>query len=213
MSRGMLDLEAEYYLPSVLAMRQSGNLYFYCSNNPILYYDTSGEFINIALGAVFGGIVGGISASLSGTNVWNGVISGTIGGSIAGFGLEIGTLGIVVITAASGGAVSNLINQWLGGTQFKDLDFASVATSASISGVAGIASFGLNSLVNSAFSSGVDIANSSTSTLQQKLIQSLTEAKEQPIKTILTQWLSNRYIEIPKWIAEVVFNDTNGGRK
>ena len=90
MSRGLLDLEAEYYLPSVLAMRQSGNLYLYCANNPVFYVDPNGNFIIVAklvnsgLSAVKGGIIGGITYYINGRSILEGATNGAVSGAVEG---------------------------------------------------------------------------------------------------------------------------------
>jgi len=118
MSRGLLDLEAEYYLPSVLAMRQSGNLYAYCMNDPVGYTDSSGMFIIstsalvIAGGALLlgglGGFAGNYIADKRGASGWDkaGYIAG---GAVIG-GIGGGALGAIaapaVITATGVSEIS-----------------------------------------------------------------------------------------------------------
>jgi len=111
MSRGMLDLEAEYYLPSVLATRQSGNLYIYCINDPIRCIDPSGEGAILAwlvangvkiLGSTFfDGIVTGITYSVSNRSFWAGLVNGGVSGLTTGvasafFGVPGDILGAAV---------------------------------------------------------------------------------------------------------------------
>ena len=85
MSRGLLDLEAEYYLPSVLAMRQSGNLYSYCVNSPVFFYDPDGQLAIVA-GIGSSGILGSIGAIIT-----NPYIAGTalVGTTVAWGGAKL----------------------------------------------------------------------------------------------------------------------------
>jgi hypothetical protein len=40
----VVEVKTETRTPDILAIIQSGNLYMYCGNNPIMYEDPSGEF-------------------------------------------------------------------------------------------------------------------------------------------------------------------------
>jgi hypothetical protein len=64
------------------------NLYRYCGNNPVIYYDPSGQWATTVFGAVAGGVGGFISGYAQGG--WSGgVIGGVIG---AGVGAAVGTV-------------------------------------------------------------------------------------------------------------------------
>ena len=87
-----LGLNLYSYAPQLSAIRQSGNLYVYCVNNPVLYQDPTGESIilaSILIGAAIGAILGGVGgAVLSNAQLgyvdWNWVAIGSIGGGILG---------------------------------------------------------------------------------------------------------------------------------
>ena len=54
-------LTAYTYVPQISAIMQSGNLYVYAVNNPVLYCDPSGDIVISALGWLFiGAFVGAI---------------------------------------------------------------------------------------------------------------------------------------------------------
>ena len=87
------------------------NMYAYCSNNPIMGTDPSGEgwlgaLVGGACGAVVGGVFGFLSAATSGSNLAagfttglvNGAICGAVGGSIAE---DIATFGLSSIGTAT----------------------------------------------------------------------------------------------------------------
>ena len=40
------------------AIRQSGNLYTYCINSPIIFVDSNGEWVHILIGVVVGAVIG-----------------------------------------------------------------------------------------------------------------------------------------------------------
>ena len=42
------------------------NLYSYCGNNPVMYADPEGKFINTIIGGILGALIGGITALISG---------------------------------------------------------------------------------------------------------------------------------------------------
>jgi len=68
---------------------QAYNLFAYCSNNPIMYTDATGNSITalliaVAIGAVFGGIYGGVSAYGNGQNVAAGILIGAVVGGATG---------------------------------------------------------------------------------------------------------------------------------
>ena len=109
LSRGLLN-DAAYYLPSILAMRQSGNLYVYCGNDPVAYIDPDGNAFMLLTGAILA-VVGGIGGALYSHNKygeirWQTVIAGAAtGGTLGMAGGAIGAYFVAGSTAASTGAV------------------------------------------------------------------------------------------------------------
>ena len=89
------------------------NLYSYCGNNPVMYADPEGKFINTIIGGILGALIGGITALISGDNIWAGIGIGLATGALSGFALDIslatGGLGGLLI-AAGGGMLANGIN-------------------------------------------------------------------------------------------------------
>jgi len=86
------------------------NLFTYCGNNPLLYSDPTGTFINTITGAIVGAIIGAASAAIAGDNVWAGMAIGAATGAFAGLAADIaiatGGVGAIAI-AAVGGALSS----------------------------------------------------------------------------------------------------------
>jgi RHS repeat-associated protein len=89
------------------------NLYQYCYNNPVVYFDPTGKIpFLIAIGiiagaALLGGIIGGAISSNNEGSFWTGFGNGAIAGGI---------LGVVGVTALlSGGATASLAKAWGGG--------------------------------------------------------------------------------------------------
>ena len=84
-----LGLTAYTYVPQISAIMQSGNLYVYAVNNPVLYADGSGEWLHIAAGAALGALIGGVisagSQYFSGQEIdWASVVIATISGGVSG---------------------------------------------------------------------------------------------------------------------------------
>jgi RHS repeat-associated protein len=64
---------------------QSLNRYSYCLNNPLIYTDPSGEFIEwIIIGAIFGAFMGAVQADMAGKNIFVGALSGVVIGAASG---------------------------------------------------------------------------------------------------------------------------------
>ena len=91
------------------------NLYTYCANNPIIYYDPDGEsWLGIVVGVAVGVAVGAAtkvssgSSSSSGSN--NGSSTGSIGGIVGGaIGGAIGGVAGGVVGGVVGGAIGGAI--------------------------------------------------------------------------------------------------------
>ena len=106
-----LGLHAYTYKPEATAVAQAGNLYAYGLNNPILYRDSTGNFVvtaivvGILVGAAVGGAVGaGISYSKYGEVRWQFVAGGAVVGAVIGglVGYGIGS----VLGVASGSKIA-----------------------------------------------------------------------------------------------------------
>ena len=106
-----LGLHAYTYKPEATAVAQTGNLYAYGLNNPILYRDSTGNFVvtaivvGILVGAAVGGAVGaGISYSKYGEVRWQFVAGGAVVGAVIGglVGYGIGS----VLGVASGSKIA-----------------------------------------------------------------------------------------------------------
>ena len=89
-----LGLTAYTYVPQISAIMQSGNLYVYAVNNPVLYRDQKGTVITPAnvvgavIGAGGGALLGTLVADYYGLTGWqrNAAIAGfTAGGAVLGW--------------------------------------------------------------------------------------------------------------------------------
>ena len=129
MSRGLLDLEAEYYLPSVMATRQSGNLYVYTTNSPLCYTDPSGEVAffaflatkpgQVLVSAAVGGISTGIAYHSDGKSFWAGLINGGMSGAVSGM---LGVWRPDALTAFVGAVIGSLTGAYVENSILKNND-------------------------------------------------------------------------------------------
>ena len=119
-----LGLKTYSYAPQITAVMQSGNLYVYGVNNPVLYQDFTGEsiiLVSIIIGAVVGAALFGLTAAaISNAKLgyvnWNWVLIAAGGGAVLG--------GLVGWGIGAASASTALAKSWL---QYKA---AHIATSA-----------------------------------------------------------------------------------
>ena len=153
------------------------NLFAYCDNNPIMRADNTGEFWNIAIGAIIGAVVN--TAAKIVTNVTTGqkwsdgigvaFVSGAASGALASSG--VGLIGSIAGNAAIS-ATANVANQVITNKGFDNFDTESLVVdtiTGGISGAIGGKGFGSNHLkrtssqltkrINSAISSKSKNAN------------------------------------------------------
>ena len=144
-------------IPQLLAIRQAGNLYGYCANNPVMYADPSGNLIisTLALlmigGAVLFGTLGGIwgynAAEQAGLTGWdkaiyttNSALFGGIIGSLGGYVLApfvVSATGITSISILSAGEITSAA--YAGGIALKELTQRNFRTNLQIyTGFSGI---------------------------------------------------------------------------
>ncbi len=121
MSRGLIDLDVEYYLPSVNAVQQNGNFYTYCANNPIFYIDNNGELAIIAalaIGAGIGALINGgaqvVRNIINNTPWYNNLGQTLLAGGASGAISVIPIPGINVwLSVAITGAAGNLVGEFI----------------------------------------------------------------------------------------------------
>jgi RHS repeat-associated protein len=181
---------------------QTLNRYTYCLNNPLIYTDPSGEWIEwIIIGAVLGAISGGVQAYRSGGNIFQGILLGAFIGAVsAGVGVVVGgfvsswatcALTWVIDTASpfygaavsvsgavgggfAGGATSGALNAAAyGGSAWKSALYGGLMSAA----IAGTIAFAieLNNWANSGSQDAINIKNPKTGKLES--IKPLTQGE------------------------------------
>ena len=92
------------------------NLYAYCGNDPVNYYDPTGHsaiLIALAIGAVLGGIYGGISAAANGQNVLAGIAIGAVVGGVTGLITEAASVPLMLLGTFAVGAGGDIASQMI----------------------------------------------------------------------------------------------------
>ena len=92
------------------------NLYAYCGNDPVNYYDPTGHsaiLIALAIGAVLGGIYGGISAAANGQNVLAGIAIGAVVGGVTGLITEAASVSLMLLGTFAVGAGGDIASQMI----------------------------------------------------------------------------------------------------
>ena len=114
--RGLVNSSSECYLPSPMAMMQSGNLYVYCAGNPIMYIDPDGElgiFATIAINTGISALVSGgaqiIGNFISGEQWNNGLVTALLSGAASGL-----ITGPAAFSRIAGGGVTILLGGMAG---------------------------------------------------------------------------------------------------
>ena len=156
---GLYYLMTRYYDPEVCRFISAdvymttgqgvlgGNMWAYCLNNPTIYIDTVGTFVNTIIGGFIGGIVGGITAACNGDNFWAGVGIGAATGALAGLAADVaiatGGVGAIAI-AAVGGAIASGSNYAL--TEVvngRKVDGGTLAVEATVGAAFNVLTFGV----------------------------------------------------------------------
>ena len=118
-----LGLKSYSYAPQITAVMQSGNLYVYGINNPVVFVDSNGHIafmvITALVGAVIGGIAGAIqSYSKYGEVHWQNVAigAGIVGAVGLGGGAAVAYLAAGTATASTGTVLAAITVLAKGGT-------------------------------------------------------------------------------------------------
>jgi len=88
------------------------NMFAYCQNNPVIYYDSEGHFLCTAVGAIGGALSGaiwGLIEGKSGVELEASIMSGAASGAVTGLAGDVllltgGTTAVVAVTMAAAGA-------------------------------------------------------------------------------------------------------------
>ena len=91
------------------------NLYCYCINNPISYYDPSGHsailaalLVGAIVGGVIGGVYGGLTAAANDQNVLAGVLIGIGAGALMGAGAGVASLYLAPVIVGQAAVVGGV---------------------------------------------------------------------------------------------------------
>ena len=91
------------------------NLYCYCYNNPISYYDPSGHsailvalLVGAIVGAAIGGVYGGLTAVANDQNVLAAVLIGIVAGALMGAGAGVASLYLAPVIVGQAAVVGGV---------------------------------------------------------------------------------------------------------
>ena len=132
-------------IPNYAAISQGLNLYTYCADNPVKYYDPNGEWIHIAVGAVVGAAISaGINVmhqmrttgKVDGTKVAIAAVGGALSGALAatGAGIVVQVVGNAAVGAAQGLAEQTYDIQTGAASEY---DLLEIGLSACVGGIGG----------------------------------------------------------------------------
>ena len=135
-------------------------MFAYCSNNPIIRIDTSGEFFNTICGAVIGGAIAAITCG-EGETPAQAFMRGAVTGAIAGAGLDLciatGGIGGLIVVGITGAASGVIDTAWEKKNQGNDINWGEAVAN-------GIIGAGLNVLFGAA---GREAGNAVGKTLKE----------------------------------------------
>ena len=125
----------------------SYNLFAYCSNNPVMYSDPTGHFINTITGTIVGAFIGAINAAIKGDDVWAGMAIGAVTGAIAGLTADIaiatGGIGAIAIAALGGAGSSGLNYAATELANGRDIKIGALVIEMTVGAVANMLTFGV----------------------------------------------------------------------
>lgn len=141
------------------------NRYIYVANNPLMYEDTSGQWIQILIGAAVGTVVGAVTGAASevisavvekrpvnykqmGVNALSGAVGGAVSGAV--FAATGSTTLASVAGGAAGGAVGGFAGTLANGGKLKDA-FVNAGKGAITGAVGGLIGGAVGGVVGSAF--------------------------------------------------------------
>jgi RHS repeat-associated protein len=131
------------YIPDNFAILQSGNLYVYCMNNPLMYEDENGEMTFLATMAIGGGI--GVAFQIgnnlmSGNDWYQGVCTAMLAGCVSG---ALATVPIPGLNAVSSAIIMGGAGNVTGNIIRGDIDsFQDVIASFGVGAIAGGVGYG-----------------------------------------------------------------------
>ena len=121
-----LGLRTYSYTPLIASVMQSGNLYVYCINSPVIYLDDSGNSLTLVmvvswtLISITAGIIGGVSNLGNTGGFWAGFLGGLVNGAISG-GVGILAPAFTAFGTTAGAFLGSLITGALNGIKGAEL--------------------------------------------------------------------------------------------
>jgi RHS repeat-associated protein len=176
----LMDYNARFYSPTLGRFLQpdtivpepgnpqAWNRYSYVTNNPVIYNDPTGHFLNVLIGAGIGALVGGIGSAIS-QKITTGSVDmkevakaagvGAVAGVVAGVTFGIGTavlgsgLGASIASGAASGITSGIASRTMDNALHKRkltqgvFYGKAILTDAAVGGIFGALGYGLRKVI------------------------------------------------------------------
>jgi len=190
------------------------NLFVYCANNPILYKDPNGDFINAFIGGLVGGGVGWIMAKVTGGDATAGAVSGAVGGLISGLGVDLavatgGFGSLFAPLAGAAGSVAQSINyrSWTDKSfnigKLTVNDYKSYAVSAIIGAAFNTLSLGA--------AKALSVNTIRDSSIWRSLINSLRSPLTKNFDENLASLIMTKYLGLKQSVTDYILQQINEG--
>ena len=194
-----LGLNTYTLKPDIHAIMQSGNLYVYCINNPIMFIDPSGEaiittlLVAAAVGAVFSGGFRIRRNMVEGSAWHTGVLRSMLGGGVAGAISVVPIPGVRKFAAATiMGATGNVAGQLVVGEINSVNDVVSALNAGAAAGILG---HGAATLMGNAYRSYFKSLTRAQQRASLKRIGTITNRELTAIRQEINRGLTNARLE------------------
>ncbi len=189
-------------------------MFAYCANNPVIYKDPNGNFINAIIGGLVGGGVGWLMAKVTGGDATAGAVSGAVGGLISGLGVDLavatggfGSLFAPLAGAAGSVAQSIIYRSWTD----KSFDIRKLTASD-------YKSYAISAIIGAAFNTlalgatkALSVNAIKNSSVWRSLINSLRSPLTKNFDENLASLIMTKYLGLKQSVTDYILQQINEG--